>query len=675
VRNIELSPQLQNVASEIEVITAPVTLQHRIQQRYRDLVLISREDSPLLWAQTHFDLAYCFLSSQGQKNINRAREHYTKSLELYREKLYRQEEATAQFLLAQAHERLISRGRTQFGEEAIFFYENALCFFSFERAPIIWAFVHAHLGKIYSSNRSDRDSQNLKAALEHFNLALQVYTPEEFPKDYKEISEALLDVTGALQCVIAEESYIELANENERLLIQEKALLFRTFWDNYIRNDPQLSRVPDHLLHELLELIHQAGINELRRWFDELLFPLIPLDILLSRLRNSERSTFLLEEDTDPELAPLREVGPIPAEKIVQISVAYYHTAAQRDHTPNYADIEVFYATDREPTGDKKPSNFYSNGRDPSLFNPSLSLGVCQVSIPRDHNLACLEEPSIWSLEFKQNPSKYVVLLAVTPQLESEFFTSLQNRITLSKRKEAFVFIHGYNSTFEDAVRRTAQLAYDLRFDGAPIAYTWPSFGDHKMYVADEATIESTIPLLTEFLEQVIRSVGAEVIHLIGHSMGNRALTGALQSLLQHTREASKAKVQQVILAAPDIDAQVFKQLAGQIRLGCERITLYASSKDVALSASKVWHTYPRAGEAGPNIVVIPEVETIDASAVKTDLLGHSYYANNTSILSDIFYLIHSGTPPSDRFGLIPVYYSQANCYYWRFGKRPEMEV
>ena len=57
---------------------------------------------------------------------------------------------------------------------------------------------------------------------------------------------------------------------------------------------------------------------------------------------------------------------------------------------------------------------------------------------------------------------------------------------------------------------------------------------------------------------------------------------------------------------------------------GAGRVTLYASDHDRALRASKRLHggVYSRAGEAGDDILIANALDTIDASAVKTNLVG-----------------------------------------------------
>ena len=122
-------------------------------------------------------------------------------------------------------------------------------------------------------------------------------------------------------------------------------------------------------------------------------------------------------------------------------------------------------------------------------------------------------------------------------------------------------------------------------------------------------------------------------------------------------------KFTHVILTAPDIDAGVFTQLADTIRKTAGRVTLYASSSDKALKVSKQINGYPRAGDAGAGILVITGIDTIDVSAVDTDLIGHSYYGDNRSVLSDMFNLLRGQSPP--RFGLKEA--AMGTLKYWRF--------
>ncbi len=330
----------------------------------------------------------------------------------------------------------------------------------------------------------------------------------------------------------------------------------------------------------------------------------------------------------------------------------------------NYYKMKVFYATDRSATGQADPASFYGTDRD---SNGTLALGTCEVSIPRDHRPGELEAPRWWRLEFREDPAKHVVLLGVRPEAQSDFYRDLGSTVAASENKEAFVFIHGYNTAFKDAARRTGQLAYDLNFHGAAIFYSWPSKGDLDGYSADEESIIWTTPHLRAFLQQVALQSNARTVHLIAHSMGNRALTQALADLATPTGSAVMPHFREVILAAPDVDRDIFKQLAEAMEKSADRVTLYASSNDEALAASKRLHEFPRAGEAGRNLLIVKGLDTIDVSAVDTSFLGHSYFGDNTSVISDIHRLLTDGSPPSQRSCLSQGVLS--NLAYWVFAR------
>jgi esterase/lipase superfamily enzyme len=220
--------------------------------------------------------------------------------------------------------------------------------------------------------------------------------------------------------------------------------------------------------------------------------------------------------------------------------------------------------------------------------------------------------------------------------------------INSSNEKDAFVFIHGYNVDFQEAALRTAQIAYDIGFEGAPILYSWPSKGTLRGYWSDEVSIKETVPHLIKFLSNIAKTTGLQNLHLIAHSMGNIGLTDALSGI----GNINSSIINQIILTAPDIDAEVFENsIVPQILPVAKRVTLYASSKDKALKASRLIKPgrKPRAGEAGENIVVINGMDTIDASLVDTDYMSHSYYGNTESLINDIFTIFRNNLPPNKR--------------------------
>lgn len=297
----------------------------------------------------------------------------------------------------------------------------------------------------------------------------------------------------------------------------------------------------------------------------------------------------------------------------------------------------------------------------------TLVYGTCDVSIPASHVTGELERPSLLRLEVREDVAEHVVLHAALQSEEEEFFERLRLRVAEAERPEVFVFVHGYNVTFAGAARRTAQIAHDVQFTGAPIFFSWPSQGGLLQYTVDANNVEWAVPHLRQFLLDVTQRSGASAVNLIAHSMGNRALTSALREL-QLQLGSETALFNQIILAAPDIDAEIFRRdLAPALVRSARHVTLYASSHDQALVASKKVHGYPRAGDSGAGLVVLPGIETIDVSQLDTSLLGHSYYGSSDPILLDIRQLVHDALPASRRPRLVPRAYGDLT--YWVFEK------
>ena len=335
--------------------------------------------------------------------------------------------------------------------------------------------------------------------------------------------------------------------------------------------------------------------------------------------------------------------------------------SAARPNRKNYARMRVFYATDRAPA---RNFNTVDQGEKYTGARGPMAYGQAFVSIPRGHVPGELEAPSIFRLEFREDPTKHVVLLETTPQSKAAFLTALKARVAASKGRNLFLFVHGYNVSFADAARRTAQLSYDLSFDGAPMFFSWPSQAKLSGYTVDEANIEWSTRHIKQFIADMADQSGSPNIYLIGHSMGTRGLTRALKELIAE-RPDLKGRFREVILAAPDIDADVFRSdLAPALSKAGRRVTLYASSKDMALRASKKVHGYPRAGDAESGVLIVKGIDTIDASRVDDSILAHSYFVESVSVIKDIASMFRMRLAAAQRSSLraIKTRFGQ----YWR---------
>jgi len=330
-----------------------------------------------------------------------------------------------------------------------------------------------------------------------------------------------------------------------------------------------------------------------------------------------------------------------------------------RGISSRFTVVRIFYATDRKQERDAQSVRYAGARSDAG----TLTYGACEVSIPETHSFAKLERPSIWRFEFRADPEKHFMLQKVEPEAKDQYFKEMSKSVAASPTKDAFVFVHGYNVSFEDAAIRTAQLTYDFGFKGAPILYSWPSKGSLLGYLSDEENVAQTVGNLKQFLEEVASQSGATVVHLIAHSMGNRALLPAVAQLASDPHFKDFKKFHDLVSAAPDVDRDVFLKLVAQIQKPTSSsIALYVSRQDQALAASHLlFHKEQRAGEGGNQSVVMPGLDTVDVSEVNMDALGHSYYGDNRNVVSDLLEFFEGKHPP--RQGLTRV--SVGSLGYW----------
>jgi len=292
--------------------------------------------------------------------------------------------------------------------------------------------------------------------------------------------------------------------------------------------------------------------------------------------------------------------------------------------------------------------------------------GICEVAIPKIHKSGELESPSILRLEVRDDLARHVALTKTERLGSDEFYAQLRDRVAASPRKELFVFVHGFDVTFEDAARRTAQVHNDLKFPGAPIFFSWPANNKSLLtYPADENSITWSTPHFKQFLLEIVKHSDAQSINLIAHSMGNRALTVALREIELEFRDEARL-FNHVVLAAPDIDAEDFRtNIAPRMQKTAKQFTLYASSRDDALRASQLLHRGPRAGDAGRGLVVVAGIDTIDVSAIDTSPWGHSYYGSSDPVLRDLGIIMEFSFPPQERRWLSPA--ERDGLTYWIF--------
>ncbi len=331
--------------------------------------------------------------------------------------------------------------------------------------------------------------------------------------------------------------------------------------------------------------------------------------------------------------------------------------------TEPYKVVRVFFGTDRNvQAGATSPADRFGSER-----GHKITYGSCEVSIPRNHVTGELERPFVFK-SLLESPEKHIVLLRIDLRSQDEFHAEVASALAVAPERRALIFVHGFNNSFEEAAHRTAQIAHDVKFTGVPLFYSWPSKASALDYSFDVNNADQAVTYLKSFLRDIAQKQSFDSITLIAHSMGNRALTQAFLEL-KNELGAEKLKVfKELILAAPDIDADFFRNnIAPRLTSISTGITLYASSKDRALLASKKFNGSPRAGDAGNGLVLYSGIETIDATAVSTDLfwgLGHGYVADSRPILDDLNRLV-MGNIRARKRGLAETV--TGDGIYWKF--------
>jgi len=304
--------------------------------------------------------------------------------------------------------------------------------------------------------------------------------------------------------------------------------------------------------------------------------------------------------------------------------------------------VTLYYATNRGRTGSTQAESFYgySNAN-------ALHFGILNVTIPPDHKCGKVES-SFTEVIVAPNPNNVMVLKEVRPLQPNAYFASIQQKVASSRRREIFVFIHGFNNSFKDAALRAAELTFDLGFEGAPILFSWPAKGGGVTgvvaYRDDRRRARESGIQLRIFLHMLATRTGAEEIHVIVHSMGNYVLQNALSRDGEPWPIPALApKLHEVVLAAADLGEDEVRVLAQALRRpdsARPHVTLYTSANDNALKASNTWNGRVPIGLIAGTVPAVAGVDVIDATALKCNFLAHSCFAEDPFSLLEMRALI-----------------------------------
>ena len=318
--------------------------------------------------------------------------------------------------------------------------------------------------------------------------------------------------------------------------------------------------------------------------------------------------------------------------------------------------IPMLIATTRGPIDAERPGFRYG-----STDANEMRWGLAQVSVP-SYRVRAEGEIVRAGSGNSTDPLREMFINSLLPADSTRFLQRVSDDLARTQSREILVFVHGYNSSFEDGAVRLAQIVADMGFDGTAILFSWPSAGALTGYVRDQQTARNAGWHLLRLLREQLPRTSPSRIHLIAHSMGSEVLSKAM-SLVD--RADSLPQLGQVIFAAPDVDARIFsREILPILRQRSEGVTLYASSEDEALRASRVLNGVFRMGLGGDSLTVLEGMTTIDATRVRGDALGHTLFGNS-ALLSDLHQVITEGRSPSER-RLLRSQLSDGRVF-WRF--------
>ncbi|MBV0893463.1 alpha/beta hydrolase [Paracoccus sp. Z118] len=315
---------------------------------------------------------------------------------------------------------------------------------------------------------------------------------------------------------------------------------------------------------------------------------------------------------------------------------------------------DVYYGTNRVPIYTQGELSGFGADTD-----NKLNLGVCEVAVPRGHRIGSLGSP-LWTRLFSGDDRLQLKGLI---GLNEELFWRLLSQQAARSRVKArpTLFVHGYNTSFEGAILRAAQIGYDLGIGQGIALFSWPSRGTMRSYAADEAAVDSSKYHLADFIEGFTTNTEQKSVSIIAHSMGCRCLMGALE-VLANGRRSTLKKIDQVILAAADIDTRHMRFLGRHATDYCKRTTSYVSSRDNALKLSGWLHEFDRVGLSPPTYI-LTGMDTIVVNDLELGGFGHGYIASSRTIINDVFQLLQANTAPPSRFSIRKIS-DAAGSYY-----------
>lgn len=199
--------------------------------------------------------------------------------------------------------------------------------------------------------------------------------------------------------------------------------------------------------------------------------------------------------------------------------------------------------------------------------------------------------------------------------------------------QDTLLYIHGFRESFESAAVNTAQLSDGIRFSGATALFTWPSAGSTFSYVSDRESAMWSRDALEDLLTAVAQTPSGGKIHIVAHSMGTLLTLETLRMLRGSGGEAAMSRIGAVVLAAPDVDLDLFARTIERLGPDAKKITVISATNDRALAvSSRLAGGVMRAGAAERDRLEDLGVRVADASEFAGGIINHDLFLSNKEV-------------------------------------------
>jgi esterase/lipase superfamily enzyme len=306
-----------------------------------------------------------------------------------------------------------------------------------------------------------------------------------------------------------------------------------------------------------------------------------------------------------------------------------YGTLVVGPSAPDASRVDLLVATTRAPVAEP-PGVMFGGSR-----GRGLDFADIVVSIPP----AGARQPGDVSLpsSLPANPERDFAILGADRMDLAQAKANFDARIRRIPGRRVLIFVHGFNTRFEEAVYRFAQIVHDARVEVAPVLFTWPSGGNVTDYVYDRDSAMYSRDALEAVLQALVKDQYVDSISILAHSMGNYLAVESLRQMSIRDHGLSP-KIRDVMLASPDIDVDVFRRQIAEIDAGPRpaQLTLFISRDDRALGLSSfLARDSTRLGALDPSkepyrsILEQGRVQVVDLTGMASgDFTNHGKFAS-----------------------------------------------